>query len=109
MRSCIARFATVVTLSLAVSAPVLAETTKRPKYGCFAVTAESLNVRYAPYSSAKKIGVVSKGDVLIKRRPWCTFRGFWCAVKTESGREGYVDKNFMKVAPCPARLAEVKN
>ncbi len=38
-------------------------------YGCFKVTASSLNIRARPYASAEVIGTASKGEILIKRKP----------------------------------------
>lgn len=98
----------VLAAAMAVT-PILAiqsaDAATRPKHGCFKVVTPALNLRDGPYSSSKAIAVVSNGDILIKRRAWCTLRGFWCAVATEDGIKGYVDKNFIEIAPCPARLA----
>lgn len=69
-------------------------------YGCFRANTD-LNVRDRPYSSAAVIGNVAKGEVLEKRKRWCTLRGYWCAVTTKSGLEGYADKAFMDKMPCP--------
>ncbi len=69
-------------------------------YGCFRATSD-LNIRDRPYSSASVIGNAAKGDVLEKRKRWCTLRGYWCAVTTKAGLEGYADKTFMEKMPCP--------
>jgi hypothetical protein len=69
-------------------------------YGCFKVTAESINIRARPYSSADVIGTASKGDILEKRKFLCTPRGFWCAIRKGS-LEGYADKSFMAKVACP--------
>jgi hypothetical protein len=69
-------------------------------YGCFRATSD-LNIRDRPYSSASVIGNAAKGDVLEKRKRWCTLRGYWCAVTTKAGLEGYADKAFMEKMPCP--------
>lgn len=82
-----------------------ADAATRPKHGCFKVVTPALNLRDGPYSSSKSIAVISSGDILIKRRAWCTLRGFWCAVKTEDGKSGYVDKSFIEITPCPPRLS----
>lgn len=82
-----------------------AGTTTRPAFGCFRVTASALNIRDRPFSTAAVIGMAEKGDILVKRRRWCTWRGFWCAVRYD-GIDGYADKSFMEVAPCPASLSE---
>ena len=69
-------------------------------YGCFKVTADSINIRARPYSNAEVIGSASKGDILEKRKLLCTPRGFWCAIRKGS-LEGYADKNFMTKVSCP--------
>ena len=69
-------------------------------YGCFRANTD-LNIRDRPYSSAAVIGNVAKGEMLDKRKRWCTLRGYWCAVTTKSGLEGYADKSFMDKIPCP--------
>lgn len=70
-------------------------------YGCFKVTTDELNIRDRPYSTASVIGTAKKGEVLEKRKLWCTLRGYWCAIRTKDGLEGYGDKNFMNKIPCP--------
>lgn len=69
-------------------------------YGCFQVTTPSLNIRARPYSDAAVIGTASAGDILEKRKRWCTLRGYWCAVRKGS-IEGYADKNFLGTTKCP--------
>lgn len=69
-------------------------------YGCFRVNTD-LNIRDRPYSDATVIGNAVKGEVLEKRKRWCTLRGYWCAVATKNGLEGYADKSFMDKMPCP--------
>jgi hypothetical protein len=69
-------------------------------YGCFEVTASSLNIRDRPYSTAEILTTVSKGTILEKRKLFCTPRGYWCAVRHGS-TEGYADKAFMRKVPCP--------
>lgn len=70
------------------------------KYGCFKVTSDTLNIRDKPYSTASVIGTAVKGEILEKRKQWCTPRGFWCAIRQEP-LDGYADKNFMTKVPCP--------
>jgi uncharacterized protein YraI len=70
------------------------------KYGCFTVTTEKLNIRARPYSDAAIIGTASAGDILEKRKLFCTPRGFWCAVR-KGKLEGYADKNFLGKVSCP--------
>ena len=69
-------------------------------YGCFRANTD-LNIRDRPYSSATVIGNVAKGEVMEKRKRWCTLRGYWCAVTTKAGLEGYADKSLMDKMPCP--------
>lgn len=77
------------------STPVQAAT-----YGCFKVTAGHLNIRARPYSSSDVIGVAKRGDILEKRKLFCTPRGFWCAIRHGS-LEGYADKANMRKVACP--------
>lgn len=84
-----------------------AATTSRPAYGCFKVTAPEVNIRAKPYSNAAVVGAAHKGEILVKRKRWCTLRGWWCAVR-HGKTEGYADKKFMKVAPCPSSLSKPK-
>lgn len=69
-------------------------------FGCYLVTVDSLNLRARPYSNSEVIGVVYKGDILIKRKLFCTLRGFWCAVRAGS-MKGYVDKSYVQKITCP--------
>lgn len=106
MRTSIRLLAAAAVLSLATTAHAQSVTT-RPAYGCFKVTAPEINIRERPYSNAGVIGTAHKGDILIKRKRWCTLRGWWCAVSRGSV-QGYADKNFMKVAPCPPSQSKPK-
>ncbi len=69
-------------------------------YGCFKVTASSVHIRARPYSDAAILTTASKGDILEKRKLWCTLRGYWCAVRAGS-IDGYADKAFMEKVACP--------
>jgi hypothetical protein len=69
-------------------------------YGCFQVVTPSLNIRERPYSDARVIGTVSAGEILEKRKRWCTLRGYWCAVR-KGTLEGYADKSFLGIEKCP--------
>lgn len=71
------------------------------RYGCFRVTADELNIRERPYADSAVIGTAKKGDLLEKRKLWCTPRGFWCAIRDRGGLEGYADKSYMKKVSCP--------
>lgn len=98
------RMGVMVLVPGAIASAAAAQTSKRPVHGCFQVIADSLNVRKTAFASGEIAGVAAKGDILIKRRPWCTWRGYWCAVRTEDGVDGYVDKKFVEMTPCPGRL-----
>lgn len=69
-------------------------------YGCFKVLTPALNIRARPYSDAAIIGTASAGEVIEKRKRWCTLRGYWCAVR-KGAVEGYADKNFLGKTACP--------
>lgn len=98
--------ATLLAIAMA-AAPAAAQTvTHRPAYGCFKVTVPELNIRAKAFSSSAVIATAVKGETLVKRHRYCTLRGFWCAVTTNKGLQGFADKSMMAVAPCPARLAQ---
>jgi hypothetical protein len=69
-------------------------------FGCFQVITPSLNIRARPYSDAAVIGTAAAGEILEKRKRWCTLRGYWCAVRKGSV-EGYADKSFLGSTKCP--------
>lgn len=69
-------------------------------FGCFLVTASEVNIRDRPHSDATVVGTARKGDILIKRKLWCTLRGYWCAIRAGS-IDGYVDKAYMEKITCP--------
>lgn len=102
------RILAAVALVCAISAvPAMAQTaTHRPAYGCFKVTVPELNVRGTAFSTGPVVATAIKNEILVKRRRYCTLRGFWCAVTTNKGIQGYADKSMMAVAPCPARLSQ---
>ena len=92
---CLAALATLMSIAASTGEAHAA------KYGCFLVTADALNIRARPYSSAAVIGTAVKGDVLEKRKLLCTPRGFWCAIRKGS-INGYADKDHMvKLSVCP--------
>jgi hypothetical protein len=99
------RFIVMALLVSGFAGVAAAEVSTRPANGCFRVLVDSLNVRRTAFATGDIIAVAREGDILIKRKRWCTWRGFWCAVTTEDGIEGYVDKKFIEVAACPARLS----
>lgn len=69
-------------------------------FGCFQVVTPALNIRARPYSDAAVIGTAVAGEILEKRKRWCTLRGYWCAVR-KGNLEGYADKNFLGNTKCP--------
>ena len=90
-----------------ISAPAIAQTTThRPAYGCFKVSVPELNIRQTASANGAVVATAIKNEILVKRRRYCTLRGFWCAVTTNKGIQGFADKSMMSVAACPARLAQ---
>lgn len=87
-------------LFLSAGLPAVSTTAEAASYGCFKVTVPHLNIRARPYSSSDVIGVAHRGDILEKRKLFCTPRGFWCAVR-RGGLEGYADKSNMRKVSCP--------
>jgi hypothetical protein len=97
-------------LAASAAAPVLAQSvTSRPQYGCFKVTAAEMNIHGTAFASGPVIGTAKRGEILVKRKRFCTARGFWCAVTTRKGVQGYGDKSLMAIAPCPAKLSTAAN
>jgi hypothetical protein len=93
---CAAPFAAGLLLSLPFADPAQSAT----NYGCFQVVTPSLNIRDRPYSDARVIGTASAGEILEKRKRWCTLRGYWCAIR-KGTLEGYADKSFLSAVKCP--------
>jgi hypothetical protein len=76
------------------------ESAAASNYGCFKVKTPSLNIRLRPYRDAQVVGTAEAGDILEKRKRWCTLRGYWCAVR-KGTLEGYADKSYLEQVPCP--------
>ncbi len=95
-RALLALAVTGTTVALLAPSPAFAG----KNYGCFTVTTPTLNIRNRPYSDATVIGTASAGEILEKRKLFCTPRGYWCAVRKGS-LEGYADKNFLGKIKCP--------
>lgn len=95
-RACLALAFAAAGIAVLPSEPALAA----KNYGCFQVVTPILNIRARPYSDAAVIGTASAGEVLEKRKPLCTLRGYWCAVR-KGKLEGYADKNFLGKTKCP--------
>jgi hypothetical protein len=88
-------------VAAALLAPGLAPSASAAsRYGCFKVTTPQLNIRDRPYSDAAVIGSATAGEILEKRKRWCTLRGYWCAVRKGS-LDGYADKSFLVKTACP--------
>jgi hypothetical protein len=83
-----------------------AQTTVRPAFGCFKVTAKSADIRERSNRTAAVVGTVDRGTILVKAGRFCTAGGNWCYVTTEKGLRGYADKSRIGVAACPARLSK---
>jgi hypothetical protein len=106
VHTCIQVAATgLVTLTMLSAAASAQTVTHRPAYGCFKVTVPELNIRAKALSSSAVLATVIKGETLVKRHRFCALRGYWCAVTTNKGIQGFADKSMMAVAPCPSRLA----
>lgn len=100
-------FAAALIACAILSTPVAAQTTThRPAYGCFKVTVPELNIRGTAFSNGPVVATAIKNETLVKRRRYCALRGFWCAVTTNKGVQGYADKSMMTVAACPSRLSQ---
>ncbi|MGE5267650.1 MAG: SH3 domain-containing protein [Deltaproteobacteria bacterium] len=93
-------FAAPVAAGLLVPLPFANSAQAAANYGCFQVVTPSLNIRERPYSDARVIGTASAGEILEKRKRWCTLRGYWCAVR-KGTLEGYADKSFLSAVKCP--------
>lgn len=76
-----------------------------PGHGCFKVTAAVVNIRDGAFSSSNVVGSAGRGEILVKRKRFCTLRGFWCAVRKGS-IEGWADTAFMERVDCRGRLSE---
>jgi hypothetical protein len=94
------RYLAVVLAAAAAVTVAPAPGARAATYGCFEVTASSLYIRARPYSDSDILTTASKGEILEKRKLWCTPRGYWCAVR-KGTTEGYADKSFMKKVACP--------
>ncbi|MEZ5924883.1 MAG: hypothetical protein R3D57_10935 [Hyphomicrobiaceae bacterium] len=70
-------------------------------YGCYKVIGvSSLNIRARPYSNSDVIGVAHRGEILLKWKRWCAWRGFWCPVQKGSVA-GHADKRYLMKVACP--------
>ena len=105
MRPLLGALAGATALAVSASLATAQTVTTRPKYGCFRVTADSLNIRAKALSTADVVGTAKRGDLLVKRRRFCALRGYWCPVAF-GVVEGWADKAFFEAAPCPPRLSE---
>jgi Bacterial SH3 domain len=96
------RFPSVLSLAGGALALLLSQggEVRAATYGCFKVTAHSLNIRSRPSSKSEVQTVASKSDILEKRKFFCTIGGIWCAVRY-NGVRGYADRAYMKKVPCP--------
>ena len=90
---------------LGIAAASAQSVSTRPAYGCFKVTAGKVRLHETSFVSSAIVGVVERGDILIKRHRFCNVVSAACAISTESGTSGFVSKGSVKVTPCPARLS----
>lgn len=72
------------------------------KFGCYKVTAKTLNLRKRAWGKSDIVDVLERGDIVAKRRRFCAIRGFWCPVRTEGDLSGWADKKFLRRVSCPA-------
>jgi hypothetical protein len=68
-------------------------------YGCF-VANKAMNIRAKPWAESASLVTAKAGDTFVKRKRFCNFRGYWCAVTTMKGVEGYGDKSLMTAVDC---------
>lgn len=89
-------------LGLAAVVPVSNPASAADKvYGCYKVIGVSaLNIRARPFASSDVIGVAHRGDILLKWKRWCAWRGFWCPVQRGSVA-GHADKRYLMKVTCP--------
>ncbi len=92
-------FAAAAVLALPAMAPTANAATGGFGYGCFRANT-SMNIRERPWASSDVIATAKSGDVLVKRKRFCNFRGYWCAVTTAKGVEGYGDKSLLTAVDC---------
>ena len=98
-----------LTLTLGASLAIAQTTSVRPAYGCFKVTAGELKIHETTVVTGNTLATASKGDILIKRKRFCTLGGNWCPVTTSKGVQGFAEKKMIAVAPCPAKLSTKVN
>lgn len=70
------------------------------RFGCYRVTAATLNVRKSAWGRSDILATVRRGELVAKRRRFCALRGFWCPIRTKAGIRGWVDKRFVRRARC---------
>lgn len=69
--------------------------------GCFKVVGTpSLNIRATAFSGSAVIATARRGEILVKWKRFCAFRGFWCPVE-KNGVQGHADKDFLQKVACP--------
>ena len=88
-------FAAALLALALLNVPATAQTTSyRPAYGCFKVTVPELNIRETASSKGNIVATTYKNEILVKRRRFCTLRGFWCAVTISQHKP----RNFSVIA-----------
>lgn len=70
-------------------------------YGCFRVAGvSSINIRATAWSTAAVVATANRGEVLVKWKRYCAWRGFWCPVE-KNGVKGHADKRYLLKVACP--------
>lgn len=70
-------------------------------YGCYKVIDTSaVNIRRYAYSGSPSLTAARKGEILVKWKRYCAWRGFWCPVQ-RGAIKGHADKSFLEPIPCP--------
>jgi hypothetical protein len=93
-------FTVAAAVSLFAANPAANAATGGYGYGCFRANT-AMNIRERPWASSNVIATAKAGDVVIKRKRFCNVRGYWCAITTTKGVEGYGDKSLMDKMNCP--------
>lgn len=68
-------------------------------YGCFRAKT-SMNIRQRPWASSDVIATAKEGETFVKRKRFCNIRGYWCAITTSAGVDGYGDTSLMEKTEC---------
>lgn len=106
-RSALATLACASAVVVLATGADAAQTTTRPAYGCFKVSALSAPILDKGSKKGTTIATAEKGSTLVKTKRFCGLRGY-CSVRYH-GTSGFVDKANVKVAPCPPSTSKPVN